>query len=118
MAGTGKSLSELERSYYATYLKADFSVDLGSDASTDEIKRDYFTRHLITTGRTNLERTNLAQLEREFLINRVNATGTPNPNLKYESQIWNELCVAFGIPTAKSIDERKRHFYATAGSML
>ena len=94
---TGKSLSELEYSWFADRTTTSNKIS--------DMKREYFGSKV---GRaTDPANISVSELERRWLQS-VSLTGTNQVD-----QLWIEALAAQGVPPGENTSERKRNFYAT-----
>ncbi len=94
--GTGRSLSELERTWFAERTT--------SSNFLNDMKREYYSSKVGRT--TDTPATSLGELESRWL---ESLGGTAN---RYD-EAWQQMAATQGVPVGRNTDETKRRFYAT-----
>ena len=98
--GTGKSLSELERVWFAERTT--------SSNKLDDMKREYFESKVRVV--TDTPHTAISELERRWLCSVIGGNVDENIGL---ADLWQKACVASSVPVTNYINENKRTFYST-----
>ena len=94
---TGKSLSELERTWFADRTTSSNKIA--------DMKREYYGSKIGRAG--DPVNISVEELERRWLQS-VSLTST-----NMVDQLWIEVLAAQGVPAGENTDERKRNFYST-----
>ena len=120
--GTGKSLSELERSWYAQNLEKDFGASLPTaplNATLDYFKRTYIVCYLRGEGETVDGNDSIEALERHFIYYLATTMGTAGTKqFKNLAEAWPYVNIAFSAPVARSLNENKRNFFNVVSSIF
>lgn len=111
---TGRSLSEMERSWYSIALSRDFAIETNTSMSLNDLKRNYMVRYLSeSAGVQGTGDLGTDELEKQFLIAVISANGSQNAGtLKYMSDIWIALLNTYGYPVKNNISENKRQWFS------
>ena len=97
--GTGRTLSELEFSWFASRAGA-------VDRKLSDMKRRYFGSKI---GRaTDSPSISVEELERRWLISVSGLSETEGV-----ARLWAGACAAQSAPVSKFVDQNKRSFYST-----
>ena len=108
--GTGKSLSELERSWY----QANSLVATASNTSLSEVKRVYFQSYLtgeLSYTPAQVHGMGVEELEKLVLSEWLRIAGkVPG---KYLSELWTQQAAQRGSVVGKTLDETKRNYFST-----
>ncbi len=100
MAGTGKLLSELERSWFIQKVPG-----LPVTTPLNDIKRQYYMSQLPGTDVRFL-----SDLEMQWLRKTItDAGGTPSGS--YPADLWRQLIGVSSLRVSKSMDENKQTYY-------
>lgn len=100
MAGTGTSLSELERSWFSQK-----SPGLSATTSLNDIKRRYYMSQLPGTDIRFL-----SDLEMQWLRKTITTAGG-TPSGEYPADLWRQLVGINSLRVSKSMDENKQTYY-------
>lgn len=100
MSGTGISLSQLERSWFAQKISG-----LPATTPLNDIKRKYYMSQI---GGADVRY--LSDLEVQWLRKVITtAGGTPTGN--YLADLWKQAVGVNGLRVSKSMDENKQTYY-------
>ena len=101
--GTGNTLQELERSWFATQVGS-----ANDQLTTNELKRQFYISQI---GGTSANVNYLADLEKQWLRFLIDANGETPSDTNHVETLWREVVVSEGLTPSNYVNDNKQIFY-------